>query len=133
MLTKKYINENNYFEESLEFQKINKPTKKSKHPKKKGNKCYCLNMLECLGPINIIKISNCSKIYINKMRLVQFNDHFDDLFEKGKIFSKSQLKDNNKKSIPNLTFWYQRYYYYSKYDEGIMMDNESNSINYNHI
>ena len=67
------------------------------------------------------------------MRLIQFNDHFDDLFEKGKIFSKSQLKDNNKKSIPNLTFWYQRYYYYSKYDEGIMMDNESNSINYNHI
>ena len=133
MLTKKYINENNYFEESLEFQKINKLTKKSKHPKKKGNKCYCLNMLECLGPINIIKIPNCSKIYINKMRLVQFNDHFDDLFEKGKIFSKSQLKDNNKKSIPNLTFWYQRYYYYSKYDEGIMMDNESNSINYNHI
>ena len=134
MLSKNYINENNYLEESLEFQKYNnKTTKKFRHPKKKGNKCYCLNMLECLGPINIIKIPNCSKIYINKMRLVQFNDHFDDLFEKGKIFSKSQLKDNNKKSIPNLTFWYQRYYYYSKYDEGIMMDNESNSINYNHI
>ena len=58
--------------------------------------------------------------------LVKFNDHFDDLLEKGKIYRKSQLSDNNKKSIPNLTFWHQRYYYYSKYDEGIMMDNESN-------
>ena len=126
MLTKKYINENNYFEESLEFQKINKSTKKSKHPKKKGNKCYCLNMLEDLGPINIIKIQNTPKIYINKMELIIFNDHFDDLFEKGKALTKSELKDDNKKSIPNITFWYQRYYYYSKYDLGIMMDNESN-------
>ena len=126
MLTKKYINENYYSDESFEFNNHYKSFKRRKHSKKKGNKCYCLNMLECLGPINIIKIPNCSKIYINKMRLVQFNDHFDDLFEKGKIFSKSQLKDNNKKSIPNLTFWYQRFYYYSKYDEGIMMDNESN-------
>ena len=127
MLTKNYINENYYFEESLEFQKYNnKSTKKSKHPKKKGNKCYCLNMLEYLGPINIIKPENCSQLLINKMRLVKFNDHFDDLLEKGKIYRKSQLSDNNKKSIPNLTFWHQRYYYYSKYDEGIMMDNESN-------
>ena len=127
MLTKNYINENNYFEESLEFQKYNnKTTKKFRHPKKKGNKCYCLNMLEYLGPINIIKPENSNHLLINKMILVKFNDHFDDLLEKGKINRKAQLKDNNKKSIPDLKFWHQRYYYYSKYEEGIMMDNESN-------
>ena len=60
------------------------------------------------------------------MELVKFNDHFDDLFEKGKIFKKEQLKDENKLSIPDTTFWFQRYYYYSKYDEGILMDHESN-------
>ena len=59
------------------------------------------------------------------MELVQFNDHFDDLFEKGKIVKKEQLQDNNRNSIPDITFWHQRYYYYSKYDEGILMDNES--------
>jgi hypothetical protein len=58
------------------------------------------------------------------MELVQFNDHFDDLLEKGKIFKKEQLQDNNRNSIPDITFWHQRYYYYSKYDDGILMDNE---------
>ena len=83
-------------------------------------------MLENLGPINIIKNTSTSKIYINKMKLVDFEDHFDDLYEKGRMFRYCELKDNNKKSIPHLNFWYQRYYYYSQYDEGIMMDKESN-------
>ena len=124
MLTKNYINEN--YEESFQYQRYHKIVKKPRNLKKKGNKCYCLNMLENFGPISIIKITNHPKIYISKMELVKFNDHFDDLFEKGKILTKSQINDNNKKSIPNLTFWFQRYYYYSKYDLGIMMDNESN-------
>ena len=128
MISKKYINEDNYFNESFEYYRNHKKQKRYKYFKKKGNKCYCLDMLEHFGPINIIKLPNCSKIYINKMELIKFNDHFDDLFEKGKRFKKSELKDENKKSIPNLTFWFQRYYYYSKYDDGIMMDNESNSI-----
>ena len=126
MLTKNYINEN--YEESFQYQRYNTIYKKPKFNKKKGNKCYCLEILENLGPINIIKIPNSPRIYVNKMELVKFNDHFDDLLEKGKILTKSQVKDDNKKSIPNITFWHQRYYYYSKYDLGIMMDNESNSI-----
>jgi hypothetical protein len=60
------------------------------------------------------------------MELVTFNDHFDDLFEKGKIFKKEQNQDKNKLSAIDITYWYQRYYYYSKYDEGILMDQESN-------
>jgi hypothetical protein len=126
MLSKNYINEDNYIDEQDELQKNQKPTKKYKFHKKTGNKCYCLDMLEHLGPINIINIPNDSKLYVSKMELVQFNDHFDDLLEKGKIFKKEQLQDNNRQSIPELTFWHQRYYYYSKYDEGILMDNESN-------
>ena len=126
MLSKNYINEDNYIDEQNDFHKSRKPIKKTKHHKKTGNKCYCLDMLEQFGPINIINLSNCSKLFVSKMELIQFNDHFDDLLEKGKIFKPEQLQDNNRHSIPDLTFWHQRYYYYSKYDEGILMDNESN-------
>ena len=125
MLSKNYINEDNYIDESIEFHKSRKPIKKYKYHKKTGNKCDCLDMLEQFGPINIINIPSCSKLYVSKMELVQFNDHFDDLFEKGKVFKKKQMQDNNRHSIPDITFWHQRYYYYSKYDEGILMDNES--------
>ena len=118
--------ENNSIDEPVYYKKYNKNIKKNRFLKKKGNQCYCLNMLEKFGPINIIRIPKSSKLYINKIELVEFNDHFNDLLEKGKIFHKSQLNDNNKKSIPNISFWHQRYYYYSKYDEGIMMDNECN-------
>ena len=125
MLSKNYINEDNYIDESNESHKVRKPIKKYKHYKKTGNKCYCLDMLEHFGPINIINLPNCSKLFVSKMEMVQFDDHFDGLLEKGKIFKKEQLQDNNRNSIPDLTFWHQRYYYYSKYDKGILMDNES--------
>ena len=125
MLSKNYINEDNYIDKSNEFHKVGKHIKKYKYHKKTGNKCYCLDMLEHFGPINIINYPNCSNLYVSKIELVQFNDHFDNLFEKGKLFKQEQLKDNNRYSIPDLTFWNQRYYYYSKYDEGILMDNES--------
>ena len=45
-----------------------------------------------------------------------------------KKIKKEQLKDENRNSASDITFWYQRYYYYSKYDEGIHMDEESNSF-----
>ena len=94
--------------------------------KKKGNACYCLNCLEQYGKINIIIKKDFSKIFISKLQLIDFNDNFDLLFEKGKNnFSKDEKKDENLSSVPDITFWYQRYYYYSKFDEGIKMDNES--------
>lgn len=126
MLTKINSNENNNLDDSIEYQKDKRQNKKSKYHKKTGNKCYCLNILEHYGPIHIITKQECSKVYISKLKLVKFNDHFDELFEKGKFYDEEkELKDDNKLTIPVLTFWYQRYYYYSKYDEGIMMDNES--------
>ena len=91
--------------------------------KKTGNACYCLNLLEQYGSINIIIPLNNYKIYISKMKLIQFNDHFDELLEKGQKIKNDN--DENYLSIPDKTFYYQRYYYYSKYDEGILMDNES--------
>ena len=125
MISKNYINEDNYIDEPNGIHKVRKQIKKYKHYKKTGNKCYCLDMLIHFGPINIINYPNCSKFYVSKMELVQFNDHFDGLLEKGKVFKKEQLEDNNRNSIPEITSWHQRYYYYSKYDEGILMDQES--------
>ena len=126
MSSKNYINEDNYIDDQNESHKVYKHPKKAKYHKKTGNKCYCLNMLEQYGPINIINHPKSSFFFVSKMELVKFNDHFDDLFEKGKIFKKEQFHDVNKASSPDNTFWYQRYYYYSKYDEGILMDHESN-------
>ena len=57
------------------------------------------------------------------MKLIQFNDHFDELLEKGQKIKNEN--DENYLSIPDKTFYYQRYYYYSKYDDGIKMDYES--------
>ena len=122
MLSKNNINEENYMEESNQSE-IHKRYRNPKYHKKKGNICYCLNTLEQFGPIDIIQNHG---LFVSKMELVKFNDHFDDLFEKGKIYKKEQDFDENKNSIPDLTFWYQRYYYYSKYDQGILMDRESN-------
>ena len=91
--------------------------------KKTGNACYCLNLLEQYGSINIIIPLNNYKIYISKMKLIQFNDHFDELLEKGQKIKNDN--DENYLSIPDKTFYYQRYYYYSKYDDRIKMDYES--------
>ena len=96
-----------------------------KFRKKKGNACYCLNCLEQYGQINIIIKQDFSKIFISKLKLIDFNDNFDLLFEKGKNNFSKDDKNENLSSIPEITFWYQRYYYYSKFDEGIKMDNES--------
>jgi hypothetical protein len=125
MLSKNYINEENYINEQnqSESHKSYKHQKKSKYHKKTGNICHCLNTLEQYGPLYIISNQG---LFVSKMELVKFNDHFDDLFEKGKIYTKEQDYDENKNSIPDITFWNQRYYYYSKYDEGILMDRESN-------
>ena len=125
MLSKKYINEENYIndQKDIEYHKSNTHHKKQKYHKKTGNICYCLNTLEQSGPINIISKNG---FYVSRMELVKFNDHFDDLFEKGKIYKKQQDSDENKTSIPEITFWHQRYYYYSLYDQGILMDKESN-------
>ena len=90
-------------------------------PRRKiGNACYCLNLLEKNGSINIIIKS--TKTFISKIKLIKFDDDFDELLEKGK--SNINESDPNITSSQDKSFYYQRYYYYSKYDEGIKMDKE---------
>ena len=108
--------------------KIIKIKKKHKPHKKIGNICYCLNLLEQYGPINLLTFPETSKFFISKIELVSFNDHFDELLEKGKLIHKKQYYNDNNQSIPDISFWTQRYYYYSLFDKGILMDEESNLI-----
>ena len=115
-------NNNNNSEEFLDH-KNNKKYKTHKHHQKTGNRCYCLDLLEFFGPINIICRPEESKLYVSDLKLIQFDDHFDELLEKGKNTAEKS-NENNKLSVPDITFWHQRYYYYSKYDDGILMDNE---------
>ena len=94
---------------------------KSKVKKKTGNNCYSLNLLKTNGNIHLFH--NDEKLYFCKLRMVDFDDHFDDLLEKGKTNLGNYFKQDST-NIPEITFWHQRYYYYSKYDEGIQMDCE---------
>ena len=113
---------NNNSDDSID-KKGNKKNKSHKHHQKIGNRCYCLDLLELFGPINIISKPDELKICISYLKLIEFDDHFDELLEKGKN-EEEKSNDNNKLSAPDLTFWHQRYYYYTLYDEGILMDNE---------
>lgn len=70
-------------------------------------------MLEHFDPINIINYPNCSNLYVSKIELVHFNDHFDDMT----YLNRESFSKKRNYSIPD--------YYYSKYDEGIFMDSES--------
>ena len=54
---------------------------------------------------------------------LNYSEVFDDLLEKGKTNLGNYFKQDST-NIPEITFWHQRYYYYSKYDEGIQMDCE---------
>ena len=114
---------NNNSDDSMD-KKGNKKNKSHKHHHQKiGNRCYCLDLLELFGPLNILSKPDELKICISYLRLIEFDDHFDELLEKGKN-EEEKSNDNNKLSAPDITFWHQRYYYYTLYDEGILMDNE---------
>lgn len=90
--------------------------------KKKGNACYCLNIMQNYGNLHLF--NNDDKSYFSKIQLIEFNDHFDELLEKGKSDLNEYAKLQEAKLIPSDSFWHQRFYYYSKFSEGILMDNE---------
>jgi hypothetical protein len=137
-----YINENEYInnkntidkdsttDESSEssFSAIISPrylksTKRNKFNKKKiSDICYALNLLEKYGSL-IVEELHSKIFFISKIQKVVFQSN-KELFEKGK---KQNEDDYNKEieSVPDLSFWHQRYYYYTLFDEGIKMDNES--------
>jgi hypothetical protein len=93
----------------------------SKIYRKKSDVCYALNMYDQFGKI-ICKFINEKVLAILKIRYVDFPDS-NELFEKGKNNLGNYFKEDSR-NIPDITFWYQRYYYYKKFDEGIKMDLE---------
>lgn len=102
-----------------------------KRGNKKGNSCYCLNYLEKKGNIQLILKDGNPNIFISKLTLVDFDDNFDNLLEKGKVVDARSIKDENfASSIDKNYFGYyeQRYYFYEKYDLGIKMDKESKKL-----
>ena len=93
--------------------------------KRSNDICYTLSFNERYG--NIYISHNLSQIFIAKIRKVNVDDNFQELFEKVKTNIGSYFK-GDVSTIPDITFWYQRYYYYQRFDEGIFMDNESKII-----
>jgi hypothetical protein len=90
-------------------------------PKKyNGDQCFLRNIFEKYGSLYLFDNNNRS-VYITKIRIVNFPMN-KDIFEKGK---KEKVSEEFLNNIPDIKFWHQRYYYYSKFDEGIMMDYES--------
>lgn len=90
--------------------------------KRSNDICYTLSYYEKYG--NIYVSTNPTRLFVAKIKTVDFDDNYQDLFEKGKNnIGKYFNEDIN--SIPDITFWYQRYYYYRRFDDGIKMDYES--------
>jgi hypothetical protein len=102
-------------------------TKVQRRIRKRSNDvCYTLSYFEKYG--NIYISTNTTKLYVAKIKTVDFDDNYQELYEKGKGLMDNYFKEDLK-SIPDITFWYQRYYFYRKFDEGIKMDYESTYIN----
>jgi trimethylguanosine synthase len=81
-------------------------------------------LLEDNGNIYVysLKGEGSEHIYICRIKEVNFILN-EELFKKGREKGNTQEFDTN--SLPNIGFWHQRYYYYSRFDEGIKMDYES--------
>jgi len=73
------------------------------------------------GPIYLSKVKNKFTV-VCKIHKLQ-SKISRAIFDKGQ---KSQCKVQ--KEVPDIKFWNQRFYYYSKFDEGIQMDYESKFI-----
>jgi hypothetical protein len=91
--------------------------------KRSNDICYTLTYYEKYG--NIYVSTNTTRLFVAKIKTVDFDDNYQELYEKGKNILGNYYKEDIN-SIPDITFWYQRYYYYRKFDEGIRMDYESN-------
>lgn len=90
--------------------------------KKESDKCYINSYLDKFGSL-YVNSKNFKKYHLATIKQINFPLN-REIFEKGKNDPKFLFK-KNMKTIPEAKFWNQRYYYYSKYDEGIQMDYES--------
>ena len=97
-----------------------KNKRKRNHPKK--DTCHFKQLLETHGNIYVYNFTNENKhkLFINRLKEVRFIVD-DELFRKGRV--NNDIPEYE--SLPNENFWHQRYYFFSKYDDGIKMDYES--------
>lgn len=94
------------------------------YKRKFSDVCYALNLLDKYGSLIVKRIdANYNNFFITKIRKINFPD-CKDLFEKGKRHVENSYREGFE-TIPDITFWHQRYYYYNLFDKGIKMDNES--------
>ncbi len=100
--------------------------KKKRKRNFKNNTCEIKSLLETHGNLyvyNFTSIYDKHKVFISKIKEIHFIVD-EELFKKGREYNIDSI--NN--SIPNDSFWQQRYYYFSRFDEGIQMDYESKFI-----
>ena len=84
--------------------------------------CFALDLLDKNG--SIYPFRKDDKFFILKLQKINIEDNFPILLDKGKKILGNYFQQEIG-SIPEMSFWYQRYYYYEKFDEGIQMDYES--------
>jgi len=97
------------------------------YKRKLSDVCYALHLLDKYGSLIIKRLDfNYNNFFITKIRKINFPE-CKDLFEKGKRPVENSYREGFD-SVPEISFWHQRYYYYSLYDKGIKMDNESKII-----
>ena len=84
--------------------------------------CFALDLLHKNGEFQIKFSEKTNSIYLLKIKEVEIKD---DYFEQVEYAKKYGKKSSLMYTAPNSKFWNQRYYYYSKFDKGIMMDRES--------
>ena len=85
---------------------------------RKKEECSVKLIYDKFGEIFILEKFN--NILVSTIRMVNFQMK-KETFNKGKI----KVEMPNESTIPDIKFWFNRYYYFSKFDEGIQMDYES--------
>ena len=86
--------------------------------------CFALDLLNNYGSIQTIMHND--NLYVLKLAQVEIEDNFYEQLELAKDEKKinKKLSYNAHNTVPNERFWEKRYYYYSKFDEGIQMDKD---------
>lgn len=101
--------------------------KNNKNKTYKSDDCKVSSILEnnngSLYVYNFGNTDSTHKIFIAKLKEVEFASN-PSIFAKGRQDPDS-FNNQDVDTIPDIKFWQQRYYYFSKFDEGIKLDYES--------
>ncbi len=105
--------------------------KKSKYQDILGNKKSILKIQEYVFDSNLLNSKINYKV-VTQIKTINFKTD-NSVFQKGKLIKEEnennliiaqKLIDNG--SMPSIGFWNQRYYYFRKFEKGILLDFESN-------